>query len=467
MRLRIITRLTFALVAAALSAVALAACSSDPTPEPTAAPTAMSEPASTPTPTPEPTMEPLVVVTSIYPMQFFAERVGGERAEVFNLVPPGVEAHAFEPSPSDLRRIASADVIAMNGLAMEPWLDRALAALGDDVTAIIVETASEEGALPFSEEGHDDHGDEDEHGHGEDEEGHDEDEEHGHDEDEEGHDEDEEGHDEDEEHGHDEDEEGHDEDEEHGHDEDEEGHDEDEEHGHDEGEEGHDEDEEHGHDEDEHGHDEDEEGHDDHEDEHGHDEDEEGHDDHEDEHGHDDHGHGEFDPHLWNDPLLAITQAEIVAGALIQADPNGADFYRANLDALAADLRALHAEFESGLASCRHHEFITSHAAYGYLAARYGLEQAAIAGLSPDAEPTAGRLADLTDLIRETGISAVLVEPVLSGASESALAQEAGVQQLPIHALGSVTPDELAEHGDYIGLMRDTLASLRIALECA
>ena len=61
----------------------------------------------------------------------------------------------------------------------------------------------------------------------------------------------------------------------------------------------------------------------------------------------------------------------------------------------------------------------------------------------------------------------MLVEPVLSGAGESALAQEAGVQQLPIHALGSVTPDELAEHGDYIGIMRDTLNSLRIALECA
>ena len=439
MRLRIIKALTFTLVAAALSAVALAACSSDPTPEPTTAPA--SEPTAAPTATPEPA-EPLLVVTSIYPMQFFAERVAGERADVYNLVPPGVEAHAFEPTPSDLRRLANADVIAMNGLEMEPWLERAVVALGNDVTAIVVEAASEEGALPFAEDGHD-------HGHGdeEDHDDHEDEEEHGHDEDEHGHDE--EGHDEDE-HGHDEDEHGHDE---HGHDE--EGHDEDE----------HGDEEAHDHDKDEHG-DEEEHGHD--EDDHGH-EDEDGHDDHGDEGegGHDDHGHGLLDPHLWNDPLRAIDQAEAIAGALIEADPNGADFYRANLASLTADLRALHADFETGLASCRHTEFITSHAAYGYLAARYGLEQAAIAGLAPDAEPTAGRLAELTDLIRETGIGAVLVEPVLSGANESALAREAGVQQLPIHALGSVTPDELAEHGDFIGIMRDTLASLRIALECA
>ena len=61
----------------------------------------------------------------------------------------------------------------------------------------------------------------------------------------------------------------------------------------------------------------------------------------------------------------------------------------------------------------------------------------------------------------------MLVEPALSGANESALAQEAGIGQLPIHAIGSVTPGELEQHGDYIGLMRDTLASLRVAMECA
>ena len=432
MRLRIIN-----IGVAAVAAVGLlAGCSQSPDPTATpapepAAPTATSAPAATPTSAPP--AEPLLVAASIYPMQYFAERVGGERVRVVTLVPPGVEAHAFRLAPSDLRVLAESAVIAMNGLEMEPWLERAIEALGDDARAIVVEAADAEAAMPHVEDEHG-HEDEDEHGHeDEDEHGHEDEDEHGHD------DEDEHGHEDEDEHGHeDEDEHGHEDEDEHGHeDEDEHGHDDEDEHGHE--------------DEDEHGHE---------------DEDEHGHED-EDEHGHDDHAHGEFDPHLWNDPLLAIGQAERIADALIEADPDGADVYRANLAALAADLRDLHAEFQDGLASCRHRQFIASHAAYGYLAARYDIKQVEIAGLSPEAEPTAGRLAELADLIEETGISVVLVEPVLSGANESALAQEAGIRQLPIHAIGSVTPAELERHGDYIGLMRDTLASLRVAMECA
>ena len=416
MRLRIIN-----IGVAAVAAVGLlAGCSQSPDPTATpapepAAPTATSAPAATPTSAPP--AEPLLVAASIYPMQYFAERVGGERVRVVTLVPPGVEAHAFRLAPSDLRVLAESAVIAMNGLEMEPWLERAIEALGDDARAIVVEAADAEAAMPHVEDEHG-HEDEDEHGHEDgDEHGHEDGDEHGHE------DEDEHGHEDEDEHGHE--------------DEDEHGHEDEDEHGHE--------------DEDEHGHE---------------DEDEHGHED-EDEHGHDDHAHGEFDPHLWNDPLLAIGQAERIADALIEADPDGADVYRANLAALAADLRDLHAEFQDGLASCRHRQFIASHAAYGYLAARYDIKQVEIAGLSPEAEPTAGRLAELADLIEETGISVVLVEPVLSGANESALAQEAGIRQLPIHAIGSVTPAELEQHGDYIGLMRDTLASLRVAMECA
>ncbi len=194
---------------------------------------------------------------------------------------------------------------------------------------------------------------------------------------------------------------------------------------------------------------------------------------HEDEHAHEDedehheHDHGEFDPHFWLDPLRAIIQAERIAEAFIQADPEGADFYRANLAALSSELRALHVEFEAGLRSCAHREFVTSHSAYGYIALAYDLEQVGVAGLSPETEPSAQRLASIADRIKDLGITAVLLEPVLSGANIQSLARETGAGVYPIHAIESVTQNELDEHGDYFGLMRDNLNSLRAAMECS
>ena len=380
MRLNL-AKLHMLLVAGALS-MAIVACSEDPAPTATSVP---SVPTATPTEAP---FEPLSVVSTIYPMQYFAERVGGDRVEVVSLVPPGAEGHTFELTARDLLTLGRADIIAMNGLEMEPWLDRALDTLASDVSAIVVEAADARSAVPFVE-GEDGHEEEDEHGHEE---------------------------------------------------EDEHGHEEEDEHGHEE--------------EDEHGHEE--------EDKHGHEE--------EDEHGHmegDDHGHGEFDPHFWLDPLRAIGQAERIAEALIEADPEGADTYRANLATLSSELRALHAEFEAGLSSCVHREFVTSHAAYGYLALAYDLEQVPVAGLSPDAEPSPQRLANIADRINDLGLGAVLVEPVLAGAHEQVLAAETGASIYTIHPMDGITQAELDEHGDYFGLMRDNLNSLRAALECS
>ena len=394
------------LIAGALS-MAIVACSDDP--EPTNTP--VSAP---PTNTPVVTFEPLSVVASIYPMQYFAERVGGDRVEVTPLVPPGAEGHTFELTARDLVTIGEADIIAMNGLELEPWLERALESLGDDVSGIVVEAADAEAALEFedheAEEGEDhdeegeDHGDEDE----------DEGEDHG----------DEEREEEEDHHG-EEEEEGED----HGDEEEEEGED--------------------------HGDEEEGEDHGDEEEDHG--DEEEGH----------GHGHGELDPHFWLDPLRAITQAERIAGALIEADPAGADVYRANLATLSSELRALHAEFEAGLSSCVHREFVTSHAAYGYLALAYDLEQVSVSGLSPGFDPSPQRLAGIADRINDLGIEAVLVEPVLSGSNEQVLADETGAGIYQIHPMDGITLDELAEHGDYFGLMRDNLSSLRAAMECS
>ncbi len=396
------------LIAGAL-ALAIVSCSEDPTPTPA--------PVEAPTQVPvEEPFEPLSVVASIYPMQYFAERVGGDRVEVTPLVPPGAEGHTFELTASDLVKIGEADVIAMNGLELEPWLERALESLGNDLSGIVVEAADAEAALEFedheAEEG-EDH-DEDEPGEGED------------------HDEGDEAEQEEDDHGDEADE---DEGEDHG------GVDEDEgkEHEGEDADAAEEEDEDHAEEEDDHAED-------------------------EGEHGH---GHGELDPHFWLDPLRAITQAERIADALIEADPAGADVYRANLASLSGDLRALHAEFETGLSSCVHEEFVTSHAAYGYLALAYGLEQVSVSGLSPGFDPSPQRLAGIADRINDLGLEAVLVEPVLSGSNEQVLADETGAGIYMIHPMDGITQDELDEFGDYFGLMRDNLNSLRAAMSCS
>ena len=358
----------------------------------------------------------LSVIASIYPLGYFTERIGGDQVTVKVLVEPGVEAHGFEPTASDLRAIGAADLVVMNGLELEPWLERALEALEDSATRVVVEAADQSLAiegLPHDDHGHGEH-EEGEHHEGEGEE-HEEGEHH-------------EG--EGEEHEEGEHHEGEGEEHEEGEHHEEEGEE------HEEGEHHEGEGEEHEHEDD---------GHMD-----------EGH----------DHGE-ELDPHMWLDPVLAVVQVERIRDALISIDADNADVFRENAAALIEELNELHAEFSQALADCRHDHFVTSHAAYGYLAARYAVEQIPIAGLSPEAEPSPQQLAEITDQVVDLGLGYVLVEPVLAGTLEETIQRETGIELIAIHAIESVTPAELEAHDDYFGLMRDNLASLKLALECA
>ncbi len=63
----------------------------------------------------------LRVVASFYPMYEFSKAVGGERANVSSLIPPGVSPHEFEASPSAIKQLAEADVFVMNGGGLENW----------------------------------------------------------------------------------------------------------------------------------------------------------------------------------------------------------------------------------------------------------------------------------------------------------------------------------------------------------
>ena len=80
------------------------------------------------------------IVTTIYPLEYFISRIAEDSVEVVNPVPPGVEAHDFEPKPDDIRRLNSADLIIYNGSGFEPWIDRALESI-DESERIAIETS--------------------------------------------------------------------------------------------------------------------------------------------------------------------------------------------------------------------------------------------------------------------------------------------------------------------------------------
>ncbi|MBC9225158.1 zinc ABC transporter substrate-binding protein [Aeromicrobium sp. 636] len=185
---------------------------------------------------------------------------------------------------------------------------------------------------------------------------------------------------------------------------------------------------------------------------------------HEDDHGHD-HDHGGDDPHVWLDPANMVIAAGHVRDALIAADPDRRDQFEANADALVTELESLNADFESGLADCERRDFVTSHAAFAYLAHAYDLEQIAISGIDPTAEPSSAALAEITDLVKRDGITTVFTERLASSALAETVARETGVATAvldPIEGLSDETADE-----DYVSLMRQNLAALQKANGCA
>jgi zinc transport system substrate-binding protein len=166
---------------------------------------------------------------------------------------------------------------------------------------------------------------------------------------------------------------------------------------------------------------------------------------------------GESDPHVWLDPVLFADVVQRVGTAL------GSE-KRAN--ALAARIRGLDGEYRSGLAHCARREFVTSHAAFGYLAARYHLHQIAITGIEPEAEPSAQSLASLARLIRRDHVTTVFFETLVSPKLAETVAREAGATTAVLDPIEGLTPSEESRGEDYLSLMRGDLAALRKALGC-
>lgn len=174
-----------------------------------------------------------------------------------------------------------------------------------------------------------------------------------------------------------------------------------------------------------------------------------------------------IDPHTWLDPVLFSKEVQTVRDEFILADPTNADLYLKNAATLITELSRLDAEFSRGLQTCNDRRIVTSHNAFGYLAKRYDLTVSPIAGLSPEEEPSAGGLAELTDYVKSHKISTIFFETLASPKLAQTLAKETGAKTAVLNPLEGLEGKRISKGDDYFTVMRENLSVLRSALRCS
>ena len=282
----------------------------------------------------------LKVVASLFPLQEFARAVGREEVQVSLLLPPGAEAHSWEPKPSDVLKIAQADVFIYVDPSLEPWIEKVLRAVQSKKLRVL--EASQGLSLIKAQEAEGKIG-----------------------------------------------------------------------------------------------------------------------------HAHGSRAPGKVDPHVWLDFALDLKIVEAIAVAFSEKDPAHASLYKSNAEKYKARLKDLDNKYQKSLAKCRHRQILLSgHASFTYLAKRYDLEQIALSGISPDAEPTPKKMAGVIEAARKIGIKFIYAEELVNPKIAQSLSKEAGVGVLVLNAGHNLTPEQVKEKVTFLELMEKNLKSLQKGLEC-
>ena len=168
------------------------------------------------------------------------------------------------------------------------------------------------------------------------------------------------------------------------------------------------------------------------------------HDDHDD-HGHDkhakddhdDHGHGEFDPHVWLDPINAKAIVHEIEEALVKADPKNAKKYEANANRITGELDQLVKELRAQLQPVQKKGFIVFHDAYQYFEQRFGVSAIGSITVSPEVMPGAKRVSVLRNKIRDLKATCVFSEPQFEPKLVTTLVEDTGARTGVLDPLGT------------------------------
>jgi zinc transport system substrate-binding protein len=156
-----------------------------------------------------------------------------------------------------------------------------------------------------------------------------------------------------------------------------------------------------------------------------------------------------------------------ILNAIIEKDPANADFYQKNATDYKNKLTQLDNQYRSGLASCQSKEIVYGgHYAFGYLAKRYDLTYTSAQGFSPDSEPSAKDLVNLTKQIKDNNIKYVFYEELASPKIAETLANETKTQLLLLNGAHNITKEDYKNNISFLYIMEKNLANLKIGLGC-
>jgi len=185
---------------------------------------------------------------------------------------------------------------------------------------------------------------------------------------------------------------------------------------------------------------------------------------------------GERDPHVWGDPQIWMQSINIVAKALIKADPDNTELYKTNANQYLTTLKELDAWAEKRVAEIPEQQrvLITAHDAFQYFATRYGFEVRALQGLSSADEASIKSVSDLTEFIKQRKIKTIFAETTTNDKGIAKVASEAGasINETPLYAdacgpLGEMKEvnGEKYDVGTYTGMIKHNINTIVDALK--
>jgi zinc transport system substrate-binding protein len=170
------------------------------------------------------------------------------------------------------------------------------------------------------------------------------------------------------------------------------------------------------------------------------------------------------DPHVWNSPRQAMAEVRVIRDELIRLDPSHQTDYEHNAAAYLQKLGALDKELSRVAATAKRKEFVTTHAAFGYIARDYGLVQIPVMGINPESEPSPADMARLVRLMKEKQIRYIAFETLVSPKVAETLANSTGAQTYVLNPLEGLTKEERDRGDDFVTVLARNIRSLQTAL---